>query len=236
MQVLGHTNLFRLLGDIVHLLSVFIILHKILRNRTCAGLSLKSQFAYSLVFTFRYVPGLVTGHFTSVYLVAMKLFFLVSSWYIVYLMRFNRQFKSTYSRDLDTLKMRYIVAPCLLLCVPFHYEVETWGQYLLEIAWTFSQYLEAVAIMPQLLILTKQMERGERWEILNGHYVASLGVYRALYVINWVYRYFVEGRFNWVDTTAGVIQTLLFADFFVTYFKGLKQLAAQDKESLPGAK
>eukprot|EP00756_Hemistasia_phaeocysticola_P061094 Hpha_TRINITY_DN4580_c0_g1::TRINITY_DN4580_c0_g1_i1::g.115391::m.115391/K10949/KDELR; ER lumen protein retaining receptor len=233
MQILGHTNIFRFVGDLVHLLSVFIILFKMLRHRSCAGLSMKSQLAYALVFTARYVPGLVTGHLTSWYLLAMKLFFLVSSWYIVFLMRFRNPWKASYSRDLDSLKMRYLVLPCLVLALFFHYDVEAWGAFFIEILWTFSQYLEAIAIMPQLLVLTKQLERGEQWEIMNGHYVASLGAYRGLYVLNWIYRYWVEGRQNWVDTTAGVVQTLLFADFFVTYVKGIMQLG---KDALPGGK
>eukprot|EP00662_Eupelagonemidae_sp_cell21_P050786 gene50786-44401_t len=98
--------------------------------------------------------------------------------------------------------MRYLIIPCALLSVFFHYD------------------------RPHLL------EDGEKWEIVTGHYVFTLGLYRMFYVFNWVYRYAAEGRWNWVDTTSGVIQTLLFADFFYTYTKGMMQLG---KEALPGA-
>ena len=54
--------------------------------------------------------------------------------------------------------------------------------------WAFSIYLEAVAILPQLFLLQKQGEV----ENLTSHYVAALGAYRALYLLNWVYRYFTE--------------------------------------------
>eukprot|EP00756_Hemistasia_phaeocysticola_P055366 Hpha_TRINITY_DN31299_c0_g1::TRINITY_DN31299_c0_g1_i1::g.2482::m.2482/K10949/KDELR; ER lumen protein retaining receptor len=233
MLLIGHLNVFRFFGDVVHLLSVFIILFKMLRHRTCAGLSMKSQVAYALVFSARYGPSLLFLQFSTWYLLAMKLFFLLSSWYIVFLMRFRNPWRASYSRDLDSIKMRYLVLPSAILAILCHYQMEDWWGTFSEVLWTFSQYLEAVAIMPQLLVLTKQMDRGEQWEIMNGHYVASLGLYRFLYVCNWVYRWYFEARHSWVDTTAGVIQTLLFADFFVTYAKGIMQLG---KEALPGGK
>lgn len=227
MEFLGHTNIFRLIGDMLHLLSVFIILHKMLKHRTAAGLSLKSQFAYALVFTTRYVPSFVYWEHATVYLITMKLFYLISSWYIVFLMRMKNPWKASYSAQMDSLKMRYLIVPCLLLAVLFHYDRP---HLVAEMLWTFSQYLEALAIMPQLLLLTKQMENGEKWEIVTGHYVFTLGLYRMFYVFNWIYRYAMEARWNWVDTTAGVVQTLLFADFFYTYTKGIMQLG---KDALP---
>ena len=73
--------------------------------------------------------------------------------------------------------------------------------------WAFSIYLEAVAILPQLFLLQKQGEV----ENLTSHYVAALGAYRALYLINWIFRYFTEEdylqRIVWV---AGVVQVRFF--------------------------
>ena len=43
--------------------------------------------------------------------------------------------------------------------------------------------------------------------------------YRVFYVINWVYRYYVEGRKNWISWIAGGVQTLLYTDFFYHYFR-----------------
>lgn len=48
--------------------------------------------------------------------------------------------------------------------------------------WTFSIYLEAVAILPQLIVLQRYREV----ENLTGHYIFFLGAYRALYILNWV--------------------------------------------------
>ena len=47
-----------------------------------------------------------------------------------------------------------------------------------------------------------------------------LGMYRLLYVVNWIYRYTHEYHYSdiivWV---AGVVQTALYMDFFLHYFQ-----------------
>ena len=85
-------NFFRLTGDMLHLLSILIILWKILTKRGCAGLSFKTQALYALVFSTRYLDMYLTLY--SVYLTAMKFFFLASSFWILYLMRVR--FRASY--------------------------------------------------------------------------------------------------------------------------------------------
>ncbi|KAL6185723.1 hypothetical protein ACLB2K_041850 [Fragaria x ananassa] len=51
----------------------------------------------------------------------------------------------------------------------------------------------------------------------------SARAYRALYILNWIYRYFTEEGFvHWITWIAGIIQTLLYADFFYYYFQSWK--------------
>ena len=47
-----------------------------------------------------------------------------------------------------------------------------------------SIYLEAVAIFPQLYMLQKTGSA----ETITAHYLFALGIYRALYIGNWVLR------------------------------------------------
>ena len=56
-----------------------------------------------------------------------------------------------------------------------------------------------------------------------GHYVFLLGAYRALYIVNWVYRSYHEPRYvhNWVVYICGIIQTCLYVDFFYYYIQRL---------------
>ncbi|KAJ7927142.1 ER lumen protein retaining receptor-domain-containing protein, partial [Mycena leptocephala] len=53
-----------------------------------------------------------------------------------------------------------------------------------EILWSFSIFLESVAILPQLFMLQRTGEA----ETINTHYLAALGAYGALYILNWMYR------------------------------------------------
>ena len=50
--------------------------------------------------------------------------------------------------------------------------------------------------------------------------VAALGAYRALYLINWIFRYLTEEdylqRIVWI---AGVVQTAIYCDFFYHYYQ-----------------
>ena len=41
-----------------------------------------------------------------------------------------------------------------------------------------------------------------------------LGSYRALYLLNWVYRFYFEGFFDLIAVVAGCVQTILYCDFF----------------------
>ncbi len=79
-------NIFRFFGDLSHLASIFILLHKIQTSRSCRGISFKTQVLYLVVFLTRYVD-LVTGPYVSLYNAVMKLFFIGSTAYTLYLMR-----------------------------------------------------------------------------------------------------------------------------------------------------
>ena len=76
--------------------------------------------------------------------------------------------------------MEYLVAPSLILGLIFHYKFT-----FIEIMWSFSIFLESVAIMPQLFMLQRTGEA----ETSTTHYLAALGAYRAFYIPNWIYRY-----------------------------------------------
>ncbi|CCJ31249.1 unnamed protein product [Pneumocystis jirovecii] len=168
-------NFFRLLGDFSHLASVFILLQKIRKSRSCSGISFKSQVLFSMVYFTRYIGP----------------------------------FKPTNDPNIDTFKIQYLIGAAAILALLFP------GVYTpIEISWCFSIWLESVAILPQLLMLQRTGEA----ENLTTHYLFCLGLYRALYIPNWIYRYIVEGFYDVVAIIAGLIQTGLYADFFWLYY------------------
>ncbi|KIM30479.1 hypothetical protein M408DRAFT_328062 [Serendipita vermifera MAFF 305830] len=204
-------NIFRLFGDLAHLASIFILLHKVQTSRSCRGISFKTQALYVAVFMTRYLD-LFLGTWVSFYNTLMKLFFIGSSCYILYLIRF--QFRTTYDPNLDTFRVEYLLVPSFILGLIFNYEFT-----LTEVMWSFSIFLEAVAIFPQLFILQRTGEA----EAITTHYIAALGIYRGLYIPNWIYRYYSEGSVDPIAVVAGIVQTGLYADFFYVYFTKVLQ-------------
>lgn len=85
---------------------------------------------------------------------------------------------------------------------------------MLEVLWAFSIYLESVAILPQMFMLQRTGEA----EVITTHYIFALGLYRALYIPNWIYRYFMENTFDAIAVVAGLVQTGLYSDFFYIYY------------------
>ncbi|CAN6483819.1 unnamed protein product [Victoria cruziana] len=69
-------NIFRLAGDMTHLISVLVLLLKIYATKSCAGISLKTHELYVLVFITRYVD--LFTDFISLYNTVMKVFWAFS--------------------------------------------------------------------------------------------------------------------------------------------------------------
>ncbi|KAI4295303.1 hypothetical protein L6164_035364 [Bauhinia variegata] len=205
-------NLFRLAGDLTHLLSIVVLLLKIRTTKSCAGISLKTQELYAIVFITRYLD-LFTSY-RSFYNTVMKLVFLGTSIAIVWYMRYHKVVKQTYNKDQDTFRHYFLVLLCILLALLIPLEFT-----MIEVFWTFSIYLEAVAILPQLILL----QRSRNIDNLTGNYVFLLGAYRAFYIINWIYRFFTEiHKVRWIPWISGLIQTAFYADFFYYYIKSWK--------------
>ena len=124
----------------------------------------------------------------------------------------TQSYKPTNDANLDTFRVQYLLGAAAVLAVVFPYAYTPW-----EILWAFSIWLESVAILPQLFMLQRTGEA----ETITTHYLFALGLYRALYIPNWIYRYVAEPNHK-VDTiavVAGILQTVLYSDFFWIYYK-----------------
>uniref|UniRef100_A0A8C3QXV6 ER lumen protein-retaining receptor n=1 Tax=Cyanoderma ruficeps TaxID=181631 RepID=A0A8C3QXV6_9PASS len=212
-------NIFRLTGDLSHLAAIIILLLKIWKSRSCAGISGKSQLLFALVFTTRYLD-LFTS-FISLYNTSMKLIYIACSYATVYLI--YMKFKATYDGNHDTFRVEFLIVPVGGLSFLVNHDFSP-----LEILWTFSIYLESVAILPQLFMISKTGEA----ETITTHYLFFLGLYRALYLVNWIWRYYFEGFFDLIAVVAGVVQTVLYCDFFYLY---VTKVLKGKKLSLPAA-
>ncbi|KAE9554847.1 hypothetical protein FO519_001962 [Halicephalobus sp. NKZ332] len=197
-------NIFRLAADSAHLVAIAILLSKIWMTRSCAGISGRSQVLFLIVFVARYLD--LFTNFVSIYNSVMKVLFLGSSIATVYLMFVK--FKATYDKNHDIFRLEVLLIPTVLLALLINHEYS-----FMEIMWTFSIYLESVAIMPQLFMLSRTGSA----ETITAHYLFALGSYRALYILNWVFRYYTESFLDPIAVVAGIVQTVLYADFFYLY-------------------
>ncbi|CAI5759334.1 unnamed protein product [Candida verbasci] len=199
-------NIFSLFGDLSHLVSIFILIYSIETNKSIEGLSLKTQILYTTVFLTRYL-NLFT-HFYSLYNTLLKIIFIASSVYTVYIMSYK--YNKNIQQYSDSFPLRYLLGGAGIAALIFNHKLTP-----SEIIWSFSLWLESVAILPQLFMLQKSGEA----ENITVHYIFALGIYRALYIPNWIYRYFVEGHFDYVSVLSGVLQTAIYSDFFYIYYQ-----------------
>jgi ER lumen protein retaining receptor len=168
-------NIFRFAGDMMHLASFGVLLKRMKDSRSCTGISCKTQELYLIIFISRYLDLFL--YMISPYNTFMKVAFIGLTAGIIYLMRFHRLIRLTNDKVADDFPYLTTIVPgAFVLGLIFNYEFT-----LLEILWSFSVFLESVAILPQLFLLRKL----KKLENLTSHYVFLMGAYRTMYILNW---------------------------------------------------
>jgi len=197
-------NLFRMIGDCSHYLAILTIFIKIIRSKSCKGISGKSQILFLLVFITRYLD--IFTNFISLYNTSIKIFFILSTITNIFLVFVK--YRGTISSDLDTIRIEILVIGAAVLALLINHEF-----VMMEILWTFSIYLEAVSIIPQLSVSSNS--KSVEPAILV--YLLALGSHKLFYIFNWVHRYYNEGFFDIIALSAGIVQTAIYANFFVLH-------------------
>ncbi|XP_075437206.1 ER lumen protein-retaining receptor 3-like [Ascaphus truei] len=135
-----------------------------------------------------------------------QVIFLLCAYVTVYLI--YGKFRKSNDGENDTFRLEFLLVPVIGLSFLENYEFTP-----LEIMWTFSIYLESVAILPQLFMISKTGEA----ESITTHYLFFLGLYRLLYLANWIWRYHTESFYDQIAVVSGVVQTIFYCDFFYLY-------------------
>lgn len=210
-----------------HVFSIIVLLLRLRVVRNAHGISIKTHELFLIVFVTRYLDLFTT--FYSLYNSVMKVLYIVSTAMIIYTVRHTQPFKSTYDKAQDSfLHFKFAVLPCAVVTLITHFIQHKGMGKPIDLLWLFSIYLESIAILPQLIVLQRYREV----ENLTGNYVFFMGAYRFLYILNWVYRSYHEPLYqhHFVVYFCGVLQTLLYVDFFYYY---LKSKAKGSKFTLP---
>jgi ER lumen protein retaining receptor len=109
-------NIFRLAGDMAHVLSILVLLLRLRVTKNAVGISVKTQELYLVVFVTRYLDLFTT--FYSFYNTIMKILYISATAFIIYMIRRTEPFQSTYDKAHDSfLHWKFAVLPCAVLAV-----------------------------------------------------------------------------------------------------------------------
>ena len=157
-------------------------------------------------------------YFISYYNTIFKLLFMGATAYIIYLIKIKKPYCLGYDPNSDSFNHYLFIYPTvLIITILFHVSSKykyVWFEYM----WSFSIWLEAVAIVPQLFIVYRKREV----EVITGSYMACLGCYKIFYVMSWVYQLLNNHRMIWIKFIAGLVQIVIYLDFLYYYFLSAK--------------
>jgi len=201
-------NIFRYIGDYLHLFGVFVLLATLYKNKSCHGISRSTQILYFCVFITRYLD--LVDHSQTAYLVFFKITYIVTS--VIVLAVFWRLDK-TYERQKDTCSLAVIFAPCVTAAFLLSTDYSA-----LEMLWSFSQFLEGFAMVPQYIFCYRDKTSRDYGVVL---YVVSLGGYRVFYAANWIYKKVQMPAYSDIQSwTGGIIEIAFFTDYVLSRLLG----------------
>lgn len=142
-------NIFRLAGDMCHVLSIVVLLLRLRVTKTAVGISVKTQELYLVVFVTRYLDLFTTYY--SLYNSVMKVLYISVTAYIIYMVYGTEPFKTNYDKAHDSfLHWQFAVAPCAVLAlitnifsgfdfmeVDYHFTKNCWAE---SFSWIFCDF------------------------------------------------------------------------------------------------
>eukprot|EP01018_Ginkgo_biloba_P021912 Gb_29525 [translate_table: standard] len=219
LVVHDHDNLF-VAAEAIHAVGISVLIYKLMKEKTCAGLSLKCQELTAIFLAVRLYCSFVMEYDIHTLL---DLATLATTLWVIYMIRYK--LKSTYMEDLDNFPIYYVVIPCALLALAIH--PTTSHNVANRVLWAFCVYLEAVSVLPQLRV----MQNTKVVEPFTAHYVFALGVVRFLSCAHWVlqvldsrgYLLTALGHGLWPSMVllSEIVQTFILADFCYYYVKSV---------------
>lgn len=219
LVVYDHDNLF-IAAEAVHALGISVLIYKLATEKTCAGLSLKSQELTAIFLGARLYCSFVMEYDVHTLL---DLATLTTTVWVIYMMRFN--LNSSYMREKDNVSVFSVVIPCVILSLCVH---PTTQHYIVNrVIWAFCVYLESVSVLPQLRV----MQNTKIVEPFTAHYIFALGVARFLSCAHWILQVLdTRGRLltalgygMWPSLVllSEIVQTFILADFCYYYVQSV---------------
>ena len=220
------------LSSLIQTFSFLIILLKVIKFKNCNGLSLNTLICYLLVlfgrlssnlFYVTYLPNDDSGDWFY-QLTEIISFILII--YLIYLIKIK--FNETSDLNLDNIKYYYFTIPCLIIAFFIHPTLNS--NILTDTLWTFSIYLQAFSIFPQIQLFINKKGKIENY---TSNYIALCGLSTLFSILYWFdcYNYLNSWDivlFPLFSQSVGYfilffqfLQLFIMIDFYYLYFKSL---------------
>ncbi|CAG9859356.1 unnamed protein product [Phyllotreta striolata] len=182
---------FRIAGDSWLAFALLFLPVSIILRNSYAGVSQRTQLLLSMVFITRYVDLYLNFQYLSNYYIVTGILFIITT-SVTFLMGY-------WWNDIDkkdTYKSELLIFGAMVAAI---FNAPT--SQSTEILKAFSEYLESVAIAPQvfLILSTKQITKA------MVVYMLSMVVYITFYFIHWMHRYNTEGYFDAIADVSAMI-------------------------------
>ncbi|PRQ25459.1 putative ER lumen protein retaining receptor [Rosa chinensis] len=220
--VKNHDHFF-IASEAIHFLGIIVLIYKLTTQKTCSGLSLKTQELTAAFVAVRLVCSTIME--ADVHTV-LDFATLISTAWLIFMIRFK--LKSTYIKELDNFRLYFVVVPAAILALLFHpYMLSS---RITRVLWAFGGYIEAVSVLPQLRL----MQNAKMIEPFTSHYVFALGISRFFACAHWIimiyetkgkYLFLVGSGYSWILAAliCEIVQTFILADFCYYYIKSYVQ-------------
>lgn len=201
-------NVFRYVGDLVHLGGVCVLFLTIAKNKTVTGFSRKTQLIYCMIFVLRYLD--LFDHHQAAYLVCFKVTYIASSALALFLFS---KFRNSYEAHKDTMSLTAVLLPCFIASL-----ILTNDYSIMEIAWTYSEFLEGFSMVPQYIFSYRDGKSTDKGVLT---YICCIGSYRVFYALNWIYKKIMVSYYNDIQSwIGGIVEILFFLDFLNFRLRG----------------
>jgi len=222
-----------ILSSMSQMLGFLIVVWKLYYYKSCSGISLNTVVSYLLIICSRllstifysgYLPSDEAGDWFYQLTEIITLFSLITLTIMI-----SSSYRDTYNIEFDTIYWGYLAIPALGLALLIHTNLNR--NVLTDASWTFSMYLETVAIYPQIDLFVKKKGQIESF---TGHYVALQGLSRLFSLIFWwsTYEELISASSDsgyslfpqycgYIIILSQVVQLIIMIDYYYHYFKGI---------------
>lgn len=233
------------LAAVAQTAAFYLLLHKMRVAKSATGLSSKTLQMYVLALGFRLSSTMVKNGYLPVDKSGDWVYQAsdVASMLLLFQLLFciHKRYKDTYQDELDTMPIYKFIPACILLGCLLHGSLNKSPFF--DKMWTIGMWLDSIAMLPQLWMLTM---KGGEVEALTANYVALVFVSRCMTWWFWWTGYSElapkkgspdEGGFNKVGMlimTGQSLGLLISADFMYHYFAWAGNMCGH--ACLPGTK